>query len=74
MLVLTRKRAETIQIGDEILIKVIKTGPGSVKLGIEAPGHIRVIRGELVEIPAAGPPAGEIELQLPAAVAAHSAV
>jgi len=51
MLVLTRKRAETIQIGDQILIKVIRTGRTSVKIGIEAPANVRVIRGELLEQP-----------------------
>ncbi|MEZ6055828.1 MAG: carbon storage regulator [Planctomycetaceae bacterium] len=47
MLVLTRKENETIQIGDSIVIKVIQTGRGKCKIGIEAPGHIRVMRGEL---------------------------
>ncbi|MCA8986358.1 MAG: carbon storage regulator [Planctomycetaceae bacterium] len=49
MLVLTRKKSQLIQIGDNIVIKVIRTGPGSVKLGIDAPGNVRVIRGELNE-------------------------
>ena len=49
MLVLTRKAAETIRIGDDIVIKVIRTGIGSVKIGIEAPLNIRVLRGELIE-------------------------
>ena len=49
MLVLTRKATETIRIGDDIVIKVIKTGMGSVKIGIEAPINIRVMRGELIE-------------------------
>ncbi|MCA9048356.1 MAG: carbon storage regulator [Planctomycetaceae bacterium] len=48
MLVLTRKAAETIRIGDDIVIKVIKTGKGTVKIGIEAPEDVRVMRGELV--------------------------
>lgn len=47
MLVLTRKAAETIQIGDNIVVKVIRTGKGTVKIGIEAPNDVRVIRGEL---------------------------
>lgn len=47
MLVLTRKRYEMIQIGEGIVVKVIKTGRGSVKLGIEAPADVRVIRAEL---------------------------
>ena len=49
MLVLTRKPAEMIQIGDDIVIKVIKTARGTVKIGIEAPSNVRVIRGELLE-------------------------
>lgn len=47
MLVLTRKQGELIQVGDGITIKVIKTGKGTVKIGIEAPGHVKVLRGEL---------------------------
>lgn len=53
MLVLTRKRSEVIRIGDNVVIKVIRTGKGSVKLGIEAPADVRVLRGELCEHPAA---------------------
>jgi carbon storage regulator len=48
MLVLTRKPAEIIRIGEDIVIKVIKTGKGTVKIGIEAPANVRVMRGELV--------------------------
>jgi carbon storage regulator len=51
MLVLTRKRSEMIQIGDDIRIKVIRTATGHVKLGIEAPDHVRVLRAELVGTP-----------------------
>lgn len=47
MLVLTRKRNEMIRVGDNVVIKVIKTGKGSVKIGIEAPANVRVLRGEL---------------------------
>jgi len=49
MLVLTRKTAETIQIGNDVVIKVISCGRGRVKIGVEAPGNVRVVRGELVE-------------------------
>ncbi|MFN9720675.1 MAG: carbon storage regulator [Planctomycetota bacterium] len=48
MLVLTRKPAETIRIGEGIVIKVIKAGKNSVKIGVEAPANVRVMRGELV--------------------------
>ncbi len=48
MLVLTRKRDEEIRIGNDIVIRVIKTGSGKVRLGIEAPASMRVARGETV--------------------------
>ena len=49
MLVLTRKQGEVIHIGDGITVKVIKAGKGAVKIGIEAPAHVKVLRGELSE-------------------------
>jgi len=52
MLVLTRKRTEMINIGEDIVITVIHTSHGSVKLGIQAPSHVRVLRAELAERPA----------------------
>lgn len=48
MLVLTRKRTEMIQIGENIFVKVIQTGRSTVKIGVEAPSDVRVLRGELV--------------------------
>lgn len=53
MLVLTRKRTEMIKLGEEIVITVIHTSRGSVKLGIQAPSHVRVLRAELDQRPAA---------------------
>ena len=46
MLVLSRKPAEAIRIGDDILIKVIAIRGGQVKIGIEAPQGVRVMRTE----------------------------
>lgn len=47
MLVLTRKNGQTIRIGGTIEIKVISSGPNRVRIGISAPAHIPVQRGEL---------------------------
>ena len=47
MLVLTRKHQEKIRIGDHITITVLKTKGKTVRLGIEAPTEVPVIRGEL---------------------------
>ena len=52
MLVLTRKRTEMIRIGEDIVITVIHTSHGSVKLGIQAPRNVRVLRAELSDRPA----------------------
>ena len=48
MLVLSRKKNESIEIGGDITIKVISIGKGRVKLGIQAPDHVRIIRSELL--------------------------
>jgi carbon storage regulator len=47
MLVLTRKVNECISIGDNIFIKVIGVEGAQVKLGIEAPRNVRVLRQEI---------------------------
>jgi carbon storage regulator len=55
MLVLTRKYQEKIRIGDNITITVLRTKGKAVRLGIEAPANVPVIRGELkFEEPAVG--------------------
>jgi carbon storage regulator CsrA len=53
MLVLTRKKSEMIRIGDNVVIKVISAGNGKVKIGIEAPNDVRVVRAELSPEPEA---------------------
>lgn len=47
MLVLTRRQNEEIVIGDNIVIRVLRTGSGSVKIGVEAPEGVGIRRGEL---------------------------
>jgi len=49
MLVLARKLDESIVIGDNIVVKVVAIENGSVKLGIEAPQDITIVRDELVQ-------------------------
>ena len=48
MLVLTRKQNEKIRLGDNITITVVRMKGKSVRLGIEAPNNVNVLRGELV--------------------------
>ncbi len=47
MLVLTRKLMEKLHIGDQITVTVVRLETGQVRLGIDAPRQIPVVRGEL---------------------------
>jgi carbon storage regulator len=47
MLVITRKKGESLLIGKDIEITVIKLDDGSVKLAIDAPKNITILRKEL---------------------------
>jgi carbon storage regulator len=47
MLVLSRKSGEKVVIGEGIAITVLKVDGGRIRLGIQAPDHIPVLRGEL---------------------------
>ena len=49
MLVLARKTGEGIRIGDEIVITVVSTESGHVRLGIEAPTRITIHREEVYD-------------------------
>ncbi len=48
MLVLTRKLMEKLFIGDDICVTVVRLEGGQVRLGIEAPRDVTVVRAELV--------------------------
>ena len=47
MLVLTRKANQQIQIGDNVVVTILQIKGNTVRVGIEAPRDVRVIRGEL---------------------------
>jgi carbon storage regulator len=48
MLVLTRKLMERLFIGDDICVTVVRLEGGQVRLGIDAPREVAVVRAELV--------------------------
>jgi carbon storage regulator len=47
MLVLSRKLGESIHIGDKIKITVMRIQGSRIRLAIDAPAEIRILRGEL---------------------------
>lgn len=49
MLVITRKTSESILIGDDIEIVVTEIGAERVKIGIQAPRGVPIVRKELLE-------------------------
>ncbi|GAA3642494.1 carbon storage regulator CsrA [Asaccharospora irregularis] len=49
MLVITRKKGESLLIGDDIEIKVVKIEDGSVKIAIDAPKEKIILRKEVYE-------------------------
>jgi carbon storage regulator len=48
MLVLTRKIKEVIHIGDHVTVTVVRIGPNNVRLGIEAPQYMNIVRDEII--------------------------
>jgi carbon storage regulator len=49
MLVFTRRRGETIMIGDGIRIEVLRVGRNGVRLGVVAPADVVVHRKEIYD-------------------------
>ena len=49
MLVLSRKPGEKILIGDNVTITIVRIGPNTVRLGIDAPREMNIVREELCQ-------------------------
>lgn len=52
MLVLSRKQKERLKLGDSIVVTVVRVSRDRVRLGIDAPSEIQVVREELQPIDA----------------------
>ena len=48
MLILQRKPSEAVLIGDDIRIVILRSDGGGVRIGIEAPAEIPILREEIV--------------------------
>jgi carbon storage regulator len=59
MLVLSRKRGERIVLADSVVVTVLEVKRGAVRLGIEAPPRVRIMREEICQR-ASRPPAGPV--------------
>ncbi len=49
MLIITRKLGEGISIGDNVELLINEIGDGKVKIAIEAPKEVKILRKELAE-------------------------
>lgn len=49
MLVLNRKKGEKILVNDDITITIVKVGGSIVRIGLDAPKNVKIVRAELVE-------------------------
>lgn len=50
MLVLSRKPMERIEIGENVVVTVLEIRGGKVRIGIDAPKEVHVLRSELKEV------------------------
>lgn len=48
MLVLSRKIGETLIIGDNIHVQILDVNRGQIRIGIDAPKEVNIVRSELV--------------------------
>ncbi len=49
MLVLTRKKGQSILLGDDVEVTILEINRDSVKIGINAPKDVKIFRRELYE-------------------------
>ncbi|CUX71866.1 carbon storage regulator [Clostridium sp. C105KSO15] len=62
MLILQRKKEQSLNIGDNISITVLEIGNDWVKLAIDAPRDVSILRTELIEAASANQEAASISL------------
>ncbi len=47
MLILSRREAESVCVGDDVILTVVAVGNDKVRIGVKAPPGIRILRNEL---------------------------
>jgi len=73
MLVVTRKLEQSVLLSGGISVKILRISGGAVRIGIEAPDHIQIVRDEIAVLDEDGSPdgrrfAGSKDAQEPAAI------
>jgi len=71
MLVLSRKQGERIRIGTDVRVTIVRVGPNSVRVGIEAPDDLNIVREELCHFTDDFPDFHVKSLAMPAAYPEH---
>ena len=64
MLVLSRRERQRIKLGDSIVVTVVRVSGDKVRLGIEAPADVLVLRDELEPFAVIGDDDGGIEIEI----------
>jgi carbon storage regulator len=65
MLVLSRKERQRIRLGDSIVVTVVRVSGDKVRLGIEAPADVLVLRDELEPFTVVGEEDVTVEITVP---------
>jgi carbon storage regulator len=47
MLILSRRESERVHLGDDIVLTIVRVNGDKVRIGVEAPSHIKILRTEL---------------------------
>ena len=47
MLILSRREAESVRLGDDVVLTIVAVGNDKVRIGVKAPLGIRILRNEL---------------------------
>ena len=63
MLILQRKKNQSIAIGQDIVLTIVDIGNEQVRIAIDAPRHIPIVRSELMEAAKANQEASQLSQQ-----------
>ncbi len=59
MLILSRRESERVHLGDDIVLTIVRVNGDKVRIGVEAPPNIKILRTELEVSPKGNEPVAE---------------